>query len=92
MFSLGGWVATRASGMKKNVYGNIEDLLIHVRMVTPSGVLEKSCQVPRMSCGPDFNHIVLGSEGLLFGFIHSYSELSRLRVFFKPDIAQSCFI
>ncbi|KAJ9586095.1 hypothetical protein L9F63_020259, partial [Diploptera punctata] len=63
--SLGGWVATRASGMKKNVYGNIEDLLVHVRMVTPRGVLERSCQVPRMSCGPDFNHIVLGSEGTL---------------------------
>ncbi|MBN3280964.1 ADAS protein, partial [Polyodon spathula] len=24
--TLGGWVATRASGMKKNIYGNIEDL------------------------------------------------------------------
>ncbi|XP_031354395.1 alkyldihydroxyacetonephosphate synthase isoform X2 [Photinus pyralis] len=63
--SLGGWVATRASGMKKNTYGNIEDLLVHVKMVTPKGVLEKNCQVPRMSCGPDFNHIVLGSEGCL---------------------------
>ncbi|KAG5881483.1 hypothetical protein JTB14_026540 [Gonioctena quinquepunctata] len=63
--SLGGWVATRASGMKKNVYGNIEDLLVQVRMVTAKGVLQKNCQVPRMSCGPDFNHIVLGSEGSL---------------------------
>ncbi|XP_046989334.1 alkyldihydroxyacetonephosphate synthase [Schistocerca americana] len=63
--SLGGWVATRASGMKKNVYGNIEDLLVHVKMVTSRGVLEKSGQVPRMSCGPDFNHVVLGSEGTL---------------------------
>nr|XP_018915207.1 PREDICTED: alkyldihydroxyacetonephosphate synthase [Bemisia tabaci] len=63
--SLGGWVATRASGMKKNVYGNIEDLLVHVKMVTSKGVLEKSCQMPRISCGPDFNHIVLGSEGTL---------------------------
>lgn len=27
--SLGGWVATRASGMKKNIYGNIEDLVSH---------------------------------------------------------------
>ncbi|KAH0621524.1 hypothetical protein JD844_022908 [Phrynosoma platyrhinos] len=25
--TLGGWVATRASGMKKNIYGNIEDLI-----------------------------------------------------------------
>nr|XP_023015094.1 alkyldihydroxyacetonephosphate synthase [Leptinotarsa decemlineata] len=63
--SLGGWVATRASGMKKNVYGNIEDLLVQVKIVTAKGVLQKNCQVPRMSCGPDFNHIVLGSEGSL---------------------------
>ena len=39
------WVATRASGMKKNVYGNIEDLLVAVRMVTPSGTVEKNCEV-----------------------------------------------
>nr|CAI5824234.1 unnamed protein product [Callosobruchus analis] len=63
--SLGGWVATRASGMKKNTYGNIEDLVVHVKMVTANGVLEKNCQVPRLSCGPDFNHVILGSEGSL---------------------------
>lgn len=63
--SVGGWVATRASGMKKNTYGNIEDLLVHVRMVTPRGTLEKGCRVPRISCGPDFEQIVLGSEGSL---------------------------
>lgn len=51
--------------MKKNTYGNIEDLLVHVKLVTSRGVLEKNCQAPRMSCGPDFNHIVLGSEGTL---------------------------
>lgn len=49
--------------MKKNTYGNIEDLLVSVKMVTPKGVLYKKCQVPRMSCGPDFNHVILGSEG-----------------------------
>uniref|UniRef100_A0A8C9VMA4 Alkylglycerone-phosphate synthase n=1 Tax=Scleropages formosus TaxID=113540 RepID=A0A8C9VMA4_SCLFO len=63
--SLGGWVATRASGMKKNVYGNIEDLVVHVRMVTPRGVIEKSCLGPRVSIGPDVHHFVLGSEGTL---------------------------
>lgn len=56
--------------MKKNTYGNIEDLLIRVRMVTgrldDSGVtLEKGVQVPRISCGPDFDHMILGSEGTL---------------------------
>lgn len=63
--TLGGWVATRASGMKKNTYGNIEDLVVNVKMVTGRGVLDKNVIVPRISCGPDFNHIILGSEGTL---------------------------
>ncbi|XP_055858638.1 alkyldihydroxyacetonephosphate synthase [Episyrphus balteatus] len=63
--TLGGWVATRASGMKKNVYGNIEDLVVKVKMVTPNGVLQRECSAPRVSCGPDFNHLVMGSEGTL---------------------------
>jgi len=58
-------VATRASGMKKNVYGNIEDLVIDVKMVTSIGVVEKNSKVPRMSSGPDFQQIILGSEGTL---------------------------
>ncbi|XP_066933176.1 alkyldihydroxyacetonephosphate synthase, peroxisomal-like [Clytia hemisphaerica] len=63
--TLGGWVATRASGMKKNVYGNIEDLVVQIRMVTPQGIMEKKCQVPRISAGPDIHHMILGSEGTL---------------------------
>ena len=63
--SLGGWVATRASGMKKNIYGNIEDMLVHVKMVTPKGVVERNCLSPRISTGPDTHEIVLGSEGTL---------------------------
>jgi len=63
--TLGGWVATRASGMKKNIYGNIEDILINARMVTPRGTVEKSVQAPRMSAGPDVNQMILGSEGTL---------------------------
>ncbi|KAG5671368.1 hypothetical protein PVAND_001569 [Polypedilum vanderplanki] len=63
--TLGGWIATRASGMKKNVYGNIEDIVIRVKMVTCKGVLERNISAPRVSCGPDFNQLILGSEGTL---------------------------
>lgn len=63
--TLGGWIATRASGMKKNQYGNIEDLLVHLTLVTPKGTIKKSCQVPRISSGPDIHHFILGSEGTL---------------------------
>jgi alkyldihydroxyacetonephosphate synthase len=66
--TLGGWVATRASGMKKNQYGNIEDIVVHARMATPRGVLEKGNRAPRMSCGPDFNHLIMGCEGC-FGVV-----------------------
>lgn len=56
--------------MKKNIYGNIEDLVIRVRMVTgrreeAEMTLEHKFQVPRKSCGPDFDHVILGSEGTL---------------------------
>ncbi|XP_063619011.1 alkyldihydroxyacetonephosphate synthase [Cydia splendana] len=66
--TLGGWVATRASGMKKNTYGNIEDLIVQTKTVTPTGVLEKSCRVPRISCGPEWEHVIMGSEGC-FGVV-----------------------
>jgi alkyldihydroxyacetonephosphate synthase len=33
--TLGGWISTRASGMKKNRYGNIEDIVITLKVVTP---------------------------------------------------------
>ncbi|KNC48317.1 alkyl-dihydroxyacetonephosphate synthase [Thecamonas trahens ATCC 50062] len=63
--TLGGWIATRASGMQKNVYGNIEDIVISVTLVTPTGTVVKDAVVPRISAGPDIHHLVLGSEGTL---------------------------
>lgn len=38
--SLGGWISTKASGMKKNVYGNIEDILINFTVVTSKGTFK----------------------------------------------------
>ena len=49
--------------MKKNKYGNIEDLLVHVNIVTSRGLIRRHCQVPRISSGPDIHHVILGSEG-----------------------------
>ena len=66
--SLGGWISTRASGMKKNTYGNIEDIVLNVRLVTSKGIYQKLSDWPRISNGPDLNHMVMGSEGN-FGII-----------------------
>lgn len=61
--TLGGWISTRASGVKKNTYGNIEDIVCNVTIVTPKGTYTKKDLWPRASNGPDINHIVMGSEG-----------------------------
>lgn len=63
--TMGGWVATNASGMKKNRYGNIEDLVLDVTVVTPAGVLSRSQVVPRESVGIDPRLWMIGSEGTL---------------------------
>ncbi|CAD6197581.1 unnamed protein product [Caenorhabditis auriculariae] len=79
--TLGGWVSTRASGMKKNKYGNIEDLVVHINFVSPKGLIQRQCQVPRISSGPDIQQIIMGSEGTL-GVV---SEVT-LKVFPLPEV------
>jgi alkyldihydroxyacetonephosphate synthase len=63
--TVGGWLATHASGMKKNRYGNIEDLVLDARIVTPGGVVEREHVAPRESIGIDPRRWILGSEGTL---------------------------
>ena len=48
--TVGGWVATRSAGMQSDKYGKIEDMVLSVRMVTPSGVLVTRT-VPKSSNG-----------------------------------------
>lgn len=63
--TLGGWIATNASGMKKNRYGNIEDIVENVTMVTPEGVIEHLADMPRVSMGVEPRRLAFGSEGNL---------------------------
>jgi alkyldihydroxyacetonephosphate synthase len=80
--TLGGWIATRSSGMKKNRYGNIEDLVLDVRLVTANGVISGSA-MPRESMGIDPRVLALGSEGNL-GIICS----AWVKVFPLPEVRE----
>ena len=62
--TLGGWIATRSSGMQSDRYGDIADLTRAVRVVTPAGLLVTRA-VPSASTGPSVREMVLGSEGRL---------------------------
>jgi alkyldihydroxyacetonephosphate synthase len=62
--TLGGWIATRSSGMQSDRYGDIADLTKGLRVVTPTGILLVQ-PVPTMSAGPSIREMILGSEGRL---------------------------
>jgi alkyldihydroxyacetonephosphate synthase len=76
--TLGGWIATHASGMKKNRYGNIEDLVLDVSAVTASGHLTRSSVYPRESVGIDLRRWLYGSEGNLGIVTHATVKLFPL--------------
>ncbi len=80
--TLGGWIATRSSGMKKNRYGNIEDLVLDLRMITTQGLIQGKA-MPRESMGTDPRTLAFGSEGN-FGIITS----ARVKIFKLPEVQQ----
>lgn len=63
--TLGGWIATKSAGLKQQKYGNIEDIVVEMKFVTPVGVYERNMATPRSSVGPDFEKLMIGSEGTL---------------------------
>lgn len=79
--TLGGWVATHASGMKKNKYGNIEELVLAVNVATSAGQLSRTNVAPRESVGSDPRKWIFGSEGNL-GIVTS----ATVKVFPLPEV------
>ena len=62
--SLGGWIATRASGQESLGYGSIQELVAGLELVAPAGRLVLR-SFPASAAGPDLRQLVLGSEGRL---------------------------
>ena len=81
--TLGGWVATNASGMKKNRYGNIEDLVLDIQVATADGKLERTGVSPRESVGLDLRKLLFGSEGML-GIVTS----AVVKIFKLPEVQE----
>ena len=63
--TVGGWVATRASGQYSTGYGSIEDLVFALEVVLPDGSVLRTRETPRASAGPDLRQLFMGSEGTL---------------------------
>jgi alkyldihydroxyacetonephosphate synthase len=63
--TVGGWIATRASGQLSVRYGGVEDMVAGMEAVLPGGKLVRSKASPRKSTGPDVAQLMIGSEGTL---------------------------
>ena len=92
--TLGGWISTNASGMKKNKYGNIEDIVLEATLVTPTGDVEARKATPRNSTGVQPRVFLFGSEGN-FGIItraivkiHPLPQVRRYGSLIFPSLEQ----
>jgi alkyldihydroxyacetonephosphate synthase len=63
--TVGGWVATRASGTFSTLRGNIEDMVLGLEVVLPGGDVLQTRASPRSATGPNLAEFFLGSEGTL---------------------------
>ena len=91
--TVGGWIATRASGQFSSTYGNVEDIVYSVEAVMPDGSVVNFGKAPRASAGPDLRHLMLGSEGTLgviTGVTFSLRRQAEKRAtqsYYAPDMA-----
>ncbi|MBX9687521.1 MAG: FAD-binding oxidoreductase, partial [Candidatus Obscuribacterales bacterium] len=92
--SVGGWVATRASGQYSSKYGSIENMLVCLKAVLADGSVISTKNAPRAACGPNLNELFLGSEGTLAVLseityrIHPLPEKESKRAFAFNSMAE----
>ncbi len=86
--TVGGWVATRASGQFSTLYGSIEDVVLALEVVLPDGSILRTRRTPRSAAGPDLKQLFMGSEGLL-GVVTEVTFSMRPRPESRRGIASS---
>lgn len=88
--TLGGWAATRSSGMQSDKYGDIEDIVRGLRMVHPRGTVVTK-PIPGRDSGPSVHEMILGSEGRLGVIsectvqVHPMPEVREVVAYLYPD-------
>lgn len=63
--SVGGWLATNATGQFSTKYGGVEEMVLGLEAVLPDGEVVKGNLSPRRSTGPEVFPLFVGSEGTL---------------------------
>ncbi|MHC4389834.1 MAG: FAD-binding oxidoreductase [Planctomycetota bacterium] len=76
--TLGGWLAARSSGQASTRYGNVEDLCAGLEAVLPDGRVALIPPMPRSAAGPDWRHVLIGSEGTLGTITRAWMRIRPL--------------
>lgn len=63
--TVGGSIAARGSGVLSTKYGKIEEHILNLEFVTPTGELVTTPSVPRHAVGPELTQLLIGAEGTL---------------------------
>ena len=63
--TVGGWIAASSAGQASTGFGAIEDILLGLTAVLPTGEILRCRAVPRSAAGPDLRRLLTGSEGTL---------------------------
>ncbi|HYF49342.1 MAG TPA: FAD-binding oxidoreductase [Planctomycetota bacterium] len=63
--TIGGCLAARGSGVLSTKYGKIEEHVLSLEWVTPTGEIVHTPSVPRHAAGPELTQLLIGSEGVL---------------------------
>jgi len=91
--TVGGFLANRGTGVWSTKYGKIEDMVVNMEVVLPTGEIINTLPVPKTACGPDLNQIFLGSEGTLGVItkvtliIRHLPEVRKFRAYIFRDLA-----
>lgn len=90
--TVGGFIAHRGTGVLSTKYGKMEDMVISMEVVLPSGEIIKTLSVPKTASGIDLNWFFIGSEGVL-GIItkvrliiHKLPEIRKFQAFLFKDL------
>jgi alkyldihydroxyacetonephosphate synthase len=63
--TIGGSIGARGSGVLSSKYGKIEEHVLSVEFVTPTGEIVHTPSVPRHAAGPEITQLLVGAEGTL---------------------------
>ncbi|MBR2839650.1 MAG: FAD-binding oxidoreductase, partial [Kiritimatiellae bacterium] len=89
--TIGGFLAHRGTGVLSTKYGKIEDMVMSLEVVTPTGEVIRTLPVPRHASGPDLTMLFLGSEGTLGVItevtlkVHPQPEAREFRAYIFKD-------